>query len=60
MKKNNFLPLATNMNTFDLCFLGESFTSSGISCGFSVEAKGAVDGDGGKLLLPEREAESLS
>lgn len=47
------------MNTFDFCFLGRSFTSSGVSCGFSVVAKGAVDGDGGKLLLPEREAESL-
>lgn len=47
------------MNTFDFCFLGRSFTSSGVSCGFSVVAKGAVDGDGGKLLLPEREAELL-
>lgn len=48
------------MNTFDLCFLREGFfTSAGIDCVLWGVAKGAVDGSGAMLPLPERETYSL-
>lgn len=59
VNEHNFLFLVRNMNTFDLCFLGEIFTSAGVCCDFRDVAKGAVDGGGAMLPLPEGEAESL-
>lgn len=60
VNQNNFLSLVRNMNTFDLCFLrGGFFTSAGIDCVLWGAAKGAVDGSGAMLPLPERETYSL-